>query len=390
MSVLDVLIIITVLVQSAWWAKTGFTHGFFSLAGFWLGFIGGAALAPHALTLTADPLLRMLAAVAIILGLAFIAGSIGQVIGVRLSGITKRLRLGIADGILGAVFGAMVTLVIIWLLAAVLSGVPYREVNREIRNSTVLQTMNQVLPDAPAVISGIASLINPEGFPRVFLGPEPRPVEPVEQPSTKEVAAAIETAGASTVRLEGAGCGGVVTGSGFVAAPGMVVTNAHVVAGIVNPSVVDTNGQRQAEVIYFDADKDIAIMKTANLAGKPLRIRENAQNRGAGTVALGYPGGGRLSGTPAAILRQIDARGLNIYGEKTVMRSMYELQTEVTSGNSGGPVVLPDGTVAGMIFARSESEQGIGYALTSQEILTALETARSSSEPVATGSCAPR
>lgn len=390
MNILDALIILIVLVQSAWWTKAGFTQGFFSLVSFWVGFIGGAALAPHALTLTDDPLLRILTAVAVIFGLAFVAGSLGQIIGVRLSGIAKKLRLGIADGILGAGFGAMVTLVIIWLLAAIISGSPFREVNREIRNSTVLQTMNQVLPDAPALISGIAALINPDGFPQVFLGPEPRPVEPVEQPSTKEVAAAIEAAGVSTVRLEGTGCDGIVTGSGFVAAPDMVVTNAHVVAGIRSLSVVDTNGQRQAGVIYFDADKDIAIVKTTNLAGKPLRIRETTQNRGTGTVALGYPGGGRLSGTPAAILRQIDARGLNIYGKKAVTRSMYELQAEVVSGNSGGPVVLPDGTVAGLVFARSESERKIGYALTSPEILAALETAKSSPELVTTGSCAPR
>lgn len=390
MNLLDVLIILIVVSQSAWWARSGLTHGLFSLGGFWLGFVGGAALSPFALELSDDPLLKLVGVVAIIFGAAFITGSIGQLIGNKLSVLTRKLRLGIVDGVLGALFGAAVTLVIVWLLASIMSGVPFREVNRQIRNSTVLHTMNNVLPDAPALISRIGGLIEPHGFPRAFIGLEPRPVEPVEQPSTAEVAAAIDAAGTSTVRLEGAGCGGLITGSGFVAANGLVVTNAHVVAGIENPDIVDVNGIHAGEVVYFDPELDIAVIRTSGLAGSPLPISREIHSRGDGTVALGYPGGGRLTGTPAGILRQIDARGLDIYGQKAVMRSTYELQTKVVSGNSGGPVVLPDGTVVGLVFARSDSEPGIGYALVSPDILAAVRHARDVSQPVASGKCAPR
>lgn len=388
MNLVDIVIILIVLSQTIWWAKAGLVRGIFSLGGFWLGFIGGAALAPLVLTVTEDPLMRLLGAILIIFGLATITGSIGQLIGIKLSDITAKLRLKAADGILGAAFGVVMTLVIAWLMASVLSGVPFREVNRQLRNSAILQSVDKVLPEAPAVLSRIAGFVNPEGFPQVFIGVEPRPIEPVEQPSTSEVAAAIEAAGVSTVRMEGVGCGGTVTGSGFVAAPNMVVTNAHVVAGIDSPTVVDSGGQHSGEVLYFDPDQDIAVIRAENLAGSPLPISGDIQSRGTKAVALGYPGGGRLNGTPAGILRQIDARGLNIYGSKAVTRSMYELQTQVVSGNSGGPVVLPNGTVVGLVFARSESEANIGYALVSSEILSAISSARSAAAPVASSRCA--
>ena len=387
MNALDIFIIVIVVIQAAYWARIGFIQGIFSIAGFWTGFIAGAIIAPFIIVFIDEPGLSILAAVAIIFGSAALVGTIGRIIGVRISRLTHRLRLGPINTILGALTGAGITLLGIWLIASLFSGIPFREVNHQISSSTILQSMNDTLPPAPAIIAGIGGMINPQGFPQVFVGLEPRPVEPVDEPTTAEVESAIAAAGTSTVRIEGTGCGGLVTGSGFIVDEGLIATNAHVVAGIDRPQVVDTAGSRGATVIYFDSQQDIAILRTDGLAGDILEISETLQERGTPAVALGYPEGGRLRGASAAILRNIQARGFDIYGERAVTRSLYELQGEIVSGNSGGPVVLPDGTVVGIVVSRSASNENIGYGIVSSEVVSALEQASRTDSPVETGRC---
>jgi S1-C subfamily serine protease len=118
----------------------------------------------------------------------------------------------------------------------------------------------------------------------------------------------------------------------------------------------------------------------------PLSLATTDQPRGTIGAALGYPGGGDLTVSPAAILAQRTAVGRNIYDAGLVRRDIYELQAVVRPGNSGGPLVAPDGTVIGVIFATSTSNGNIGYALTATEIIPDLGQARTA-DPVSTGAC---
>lgn len=389
MNILDILIIILLAVQAAIWARNGLLRGVLSLGSFWLGIFAGAMLAPYVVGWAADDeSSKLLLTFIVILGMAFLFGTIGQMIGMKLAKLTYKVKLDRFDSILGSAFGVLMTLGIVWLLAATAGGLPTGSLNRQISNSTIIQAMNRTLPPAPDVLARIGGLFKAGGFPQVFVGPQPQPIEPVNPPTSGEVAEALAAAGRSTVRIESAGCGGIVNGSGFVAAPNLVVTNAHVIAGIDEPTIVDLNGRHAAVPVVFDPELDIAILRTSGLAGEPLPLADQLFPRGTTGAVLGYPGGGPLDPEPAGVLRQMQARGLDIYGEETIIRSVYELQAVVRSGNSGGPLVLSDGTVIGVIFARSQVDENIGYAVTSPEIVPVLSAAQDRTQPVDTGVCA--
>jgi S1-C subfamily serine protease len=201
-----------------------------------------------------------------------------------------------------------------------------------------------------------------------------------------EVRDAAGAAARSTVELVGAGCGGELVGSGWVAAPDLVVTNAHVVAGIAAPFVRDADGTHRAVPVLFDPDTDIAILRVGGLAGPPLAVASTDPGRGAVGAVLGYPGGGPLTVGSAAVRGVSVAEGRDIYGSGLTRRTVLELQADVRPGNSGGPFVLPDGRVGGMVFASSLRTSGIGYALAASELRHDL--ARAGTRPIATGACA--
>ncbi len=388
MNLLDGVILLVVTLQAFRWINYGFVRGVFSIGGFWIGVLGGAMLSPFILNfIPDDPVFRLLVSITTIITVALFVGAMGEYAGRKLSHITSRLHLGIADAVLGAIFGIAATLIFAWLIAAILSGTPFQQVNQQIRESVILQTLNRELPPAPSVTSQITNLINPDNFPRVFTGLEPAPIDPVEPPSSEELAAALEAAGLSTVRIESAGCGGVVNGSGFVVGEDIVATNAHVVAGIERPSVVDTQGRNEATVIAFDPELDLALLRVSGLAGGPLPLSTSTADRGTTGAVLGYPAGGPLEIVESAVLRQLQARGRDIYGQGLVTRPVYELQTQISSGNSGGPMVRSNGEVVGIIFARSEADPNVGYAIEAAALQSMLDRHRNSTAPVPTGVC---
>jgi S1-C subfamily serine protease len=108
----------------------------------------------------------------------------------------------------------------------------------------------------------------------------------------------------------------------------------------------------------------------------------------ADAVVLGYPLDGPFKATPARIRDQIDLNGPDIYNAKTVVRDVYTVRAVVRSGNSGGPLVSPAGTVYGMVFGAATDDPDTGYVLTAQQIMPMLNAAPRLSQEVSTGSCA--
>jgi S1-C subfamily serine protease len=184
-------------------------------------------------------------------------------------------------------------------------------------------------------------------------------------------------------------CDQILEGSGFVAAPQLVVTNAHVVAGGDSPQVRLDASSVRATTVLFDPDLDIAILRVPGLRAPSLQLSSSEWSRGADGAVVGYPEGGPLTGRRAAIRAVFDAVGRDIYGEDHVVRRVYELQTVVHPGNSGGPFVLTNGQVAGVVFAASTMDQNTGYAITSLEVRPLVSRAGQLTGAADTGKCGP-
>jgi S1-C subfamily serine protease len=237
-------------------------------------------------------------------------------------------------------------------------------------------------------LAQVRRFLNRFGFPDVFVGIPPAPGGPVKGPTQAQANRAFRDAAPSTVRIEGQACGGIQEGSGFVVSPHYVVTNAHVVAGVRRPQVQEQNGGSQAaQPVLFDARIDIAVLRVGRSPGPALPMANHELPRGAVGAVVGFPGGGSLTGVAAANRRVLHALGRDIYGKGNVERDIYELQAVVRPGNSGGPFVLPSGKVAGVVFAASTTDPGIGYAITSTEARSDITRGVGARARVSTGAC---
>jgi S1-C subfamily serine protease len=210
----------------------------------------------------------------------------------------------------------------------------------------------------------------------------------VNKARPSQVSDAVARAGASVVEIVGVGCGDVQEGSGFAVSPDLVVTNAHVVAGVPQPDVVLRSGSEvAAKVVLFDSHFDLAVLQVSGLDVKPLQLDPKDVGRSTSAAVLGYPGGGGFSAVPAGVMADIDAWGQDIYGKGITLRDIYEIQAEVIPGNSGGPLVLPSGEVIGVVYSRSISDSKVGYALASPGVLSRVRSAEQDSAAVSTGAC---
>ncbi len=385
--ILDVLIVLLVISAVFRGREIGFVQQLFSTLGFFSGLLLGALLQPHTVTLVHGETNRTFITLLTTLGFAFLFLIIGEFVGAALK---RKLRVGKADRIdngLGAVLSVLTVLIAVWLSAAVVKSLPFPGLQEQVRESRIASALTHNLPYAPNVIAGIGHLIDPNGFPQVFSGGEPTPPERINLPSSSALRAAVTKDRESVVKVVGQGCGGIVDGSGFVVGDDMVATNAHVVAGIKRQYVQDSKGTHSATAIWFDPTLDLAILRVSNLAGDPLLINRGTVPKNTASAVLGYPGGGGFTANPASVLNQFTAVGRDIYGRGHSERSVYEIAADVEQGNSGGPLVTADGTVIGIVFAKSTSYEDVGYALTMDQVAPAISQASARGTTVNTGSC---
>ena len=388
MNLLDV-VIIGLLVLAA---LNGFRRGASLQLATYIGLLGGLALgallAPRVATLAGTPFSQAALALAVLLVLAAIGDGIGWLVGTRIWIIARRSTLGALDSAGGSVLAVVASLLAVWFIGINLVHGPFPGVSREIRGSAVIRTMSDVLPRPPSLLAEVRQFFGRFNFPEVFADLPPPPAGPVNEPSDAEIAAAAERAEPSTVKIVGRACDAIQEGSGFVVAPRYVVTNAHVVAGVREPRVQQQNGGSfPAITVLFDPDLDIAVLRVQEIVGPPLRLKSTEEDRGDPGAVLGYPGGGDLTVESAAVRQELNAVGRDIYGRSTVERQVYELQAAVRPGNSGGPFVDLNGTVAGVVFAASTTDPNVGYALTSTEVIPDVDRAEGRTSPTSTGDC---
>jgi S1-C subfamily serine protease len=385
---LDVVLLALLALAGLSGYRRGLALQALSFGGLLVGLVVGALLAPAAARLVESPSAQAGVAIFVLVTLGGLGDAIGWVIGSRLRERARATRFGRADAAGGAAVALVASLLAIWFVALNLVSGPFPGLSREVRESAIVRTLDGALPEPPSLLAEVRRFFNRFGFPDVFTGLPPPPVEPVEPPTSGEARDAFQAAADSTVKVLGQACDNVQEGSGFVAADGYVVTNAHVLAGVDAPLVQTQTGDNQeATTVLFDSDLDLAILLVGGHPGPVLSLTAADAERGDGGAVLGFPGGGPLSGEPAAVLRAFEAVGRDIYGTGTVDRFVLELQTQIRPGNSGGPFVLPDGSVAGVVFASSTTDDRIGYAIAAGEVRASLENAIGSTSEVDTGPC---
>ncbi len=382
-------IILALLVLSL---VTGFRRGaalqLLTYTGLIGGLIAGALLAPQVAGLARDPFAQAAAALLTLLFLAALGDALGWVVGRRVWAVARRSRLDPVDAGAGSVIAGAAALLTVWFLAFNLVQGPFPSLSRQIRSSAIVRGIDSVLPRPPSLLAQVRTFFDRFGFPEVFAGLPPAPGGPRQGPTEAEARRAFDAADQSTVRIVGEACGRIQEGSGFLVDGGVVVTNAHVVAGVSTPAVQHQDGGSfTAATVLFDPALDLAVLRPESVSAEALPVDPDVLGRGAEGAVLGYPGGGDLSGSSAAIRRTLFAVGRDIYGDSVVRRQVYELQTVVRPGNSGGPFVTTDGDVAGVVFAASTTDDDVGYALTAAEAESQIDRARGRTTAVSTGPC---
>ncbi len=391
MTWLDLIFLVLLVLSVIGGYRRGAVLQVIGLSGLALGIVIGIMLAPRLARFGGDPLTQ----IAIALGVVLIGGAVGNlagwVVGSRVRTRTHGSKMQSADAYGGAVVSVVALLLTTWFLALNLANGPFPQIARGIRDSRVVRGLDAVMPQPPSMIGELQRVLALLGFPDVFIGLPPVPADPVEPPSGADATAAFRHAAPSTAEVLGDGCfhGFLNQGSGFVVEPGFVVTNAHVVAGTTELWVRLDGHDHPATVVGFDPDLDIAVLHVPTLTAPPLALLGGDLARGDGGAVLGYPGGGSLTTGAAAVRQVIVPVGHDIYGSGEVTRRLYELQADVAPGNSGGPFVLPNGKVAGVVFANSVVEDHVGYAIVSSEFSQLVTRSIARDEAVSPGVCTP-
>lgn len=378
-------------------ALVGWRQGFVTGALSFLGFLGGGLLAvlwlPDLVERFMESGIARIITVAVgVLVSALVGQALLSMLGHRLRGSITWRPVRFVDNVGGAALNVLALALVAWVVASVVAYLPQSEATRQVNASIVLGTMDSLLPDAArSAFDGLGDVVSSTAAPRVFAGLARLPGNDVDAPAPQAAQAAVEVIRDSTVRITGTApaCDSIVSGSGFAVGPELVVTNAHVVAGVnellvrVRPSQTSS----RASVVYFDPDKDVAVIRTRGLQARPARLARTGLEPNQGAVVAGFPRGERFVAESARVRARLDARGESIYGRSGVQRDVYVLRASVEQGNSGGPLTDEFGDVQGMVFASGLEEQDTAYALTSDEIRAALEALGSADRAVSTGSC---
>lgn len=390
MNLIDVLIVLFFISALVRGVELGLVRQFFSTAGLLGGLFLGVFIQGKVIHHVSTPNAKAMLTLGIIVASIGLVGALSEFIGARLKDHIRRSKIKAITGTdktLGSVMAGATLLLAIWLGAAIFSNVPFSGLQKQLKNSVVIATLNKNLPSAPDIVTGLGHLIDPNTFPNVFTGLEPEIDTDRPLPSIGDLDTAVQKARASTVKVEGEGCGGVSQGSGFVAAANLIITNAHVVAGVTQPVIVDANGRHRAQVVLFNPELDMAVLRAGNLAGQPLLLKNGIADAGTPAAILGYPGGGDFTAGPATIVGSFKAVGRDIYNQNETTRDVYSVKGTVQPGNSGGPLVNKDGDVIGLIFAESTVYNNVGYSLVMDSVINNFNQAKNAASAVATGGC---
>lgn len=398
MNVLDILL----LVAAVWFAVVGYRQGFVVGILSVIGFLGGGLAAVYVLPVIWDALTdnaevgTTAAVVAVVV--VIVCASIGQALTTHLGNKLRRYISWSPARALDATGGALVNVVamllVAWLIGSALAGTTLTALGKEVRSSKVLLGVSRVLPDrADTWFADFSSILAQNGFPQVFSPFASEPINDVRPPDPALADSPVATrAQRSIVKVMGTAesCGKVLEGTGFVFAERRVMTNAHVVGGVDEPTVqIGGEGRKyDATVVLYDWERDIAVLDVPDMKAPALRFTSEDASSGDSAIVAGFPENGAYDVRAARVRGRITANGADIYHRGTVRRDVYSLYANVRQGNSGGPLLSTDGKVYGVVFAKSRDDAETGYALTVDEIREDIAKGRTANREVDSDSCA--
>lgn len=391
MAVVDIVLIVVLAIA----LLVGLSRGFLATIGFFAGLALGALAAfwvtPFVGQWVAEPTWRGPAMVGAGVLLLLLGAGLGSAVGQAFRRGADRIKLRIPERLLGGIVNVAAAALAISFVAGSLIPAGMPVVSAALGSSVIVRTIDDITPDPlRAAIAELRGNVLADGIPRlgqlIQIGPVPTaPDIALDDPALTEAAQ-------SVARISGTAyaCGVTSSGSGFVAADGRLITNAHVVAGVDTP-LVELPGQpaREGRVVYFDPTDDLAVVAVDGLDAKPLPV-VSTLGVGAAAVVQGYPYGGPFTSGSAQVLSVGSVPVPDIYDGQSTAREIYALGAVIRPGNSGGPLLTPTGDVAGVVFARSDTDENVGYAMTPAELEPVMAQLDSLSTPVASGACTPR
>jgi S1-C subfamily serine protease len=378
-TVLDWAILAFTFALALWGYRQGLIVGALTLAGFGIGAFAGSRIAPLLLTQGShSPYAPLFGALGALLVGALMAVTLESfALGLR-ERLARRPYLLAADGAGGAALIASVALGLAWIFGAVLLHAPSTaKLRADIQQSVILRSLNDVLPPSGPLLNALDRV---DPAPTVF-----GPAAPVAPPDAK-IAQDPEVlhAGDSVVRVLSTACGLGIEGSGWAVEPGIVVTNAHVVAGSDDTTVTTQDGtELDATPIYYQPRRDLALLQVG--AALPTLPISSRRKRGEDAAVLGFPENGPYALAPARIGETRETISEDSYGNGPVERTIVALSGTVRSGNSGGPLVDGQGQVVGTVFAATTAGTRGGFAIPAEQVRGALRQV--DLEGVDTGSC---
>ncbi len=387
MNLLDLAVVAAAIAAAVGGWRLGFVARAFAWVGVVIALAIGVHFVPHIVTQFGgtNPDDRVTVAVLFLLLVAIIGQAVGLALGLFVHRVFPMpVPLPRWDRAAGAAVGILGVLVLVWMVIpslATANGWPARLA----RGSWVVGRIEQYAPRQPSQFAAWGRAISDAPYPSA-LGPLDSPPDPGKPPPNTMPAAVDARTRASVVKIVGRACSEIQSGSGWVAAPGLVVTNAHVVAGEHATQVQDANGhEHEGTVIGFDSVRDLAIVSVPSLSAPALPMA--AGKVGDTGAVYGHPGGGPLVVSPARVGDEILAVGTDIYRTGSSHRHVYVLAASLAPGDSGGALVDTRGDVIGVAFAIDPGRAGTSYALTDQEVTPVLQQAESTRVPVGTGGC---
>jgi S1-C subfamily serine protease len=318
------------------------------------------------------------------MGGAFIGQGVGLIVGAHIHRFIPHGPLRQFDKAAGGLVGILGILVAFWLLLPAMADVQGWS-SQQVRGSSIARAIDDHAPRPPDTLQALRRLVGDTSFPRVFDALRPAPVTGPPPETIGMTAELVQRVSQSTVKVEGEACRRIQEGSGFAVEPDVIVTNAHVVAGVTNPRVLRPNGRTlRATVVLFDSDRDLAVLAVPGLGEAPLPITSG--RAGLEGAVFGHPGGqDELRVAPARINQRVSAVGRDLYDAHQTRRDVFILASDLQSGDSGAALVNQAGAVMGVAFAIAPDRPGTAYALASTELRAVMAEPRTARAD--TGKC---
>ncbi|GIE08222.1 MarP family serine protease [Paractinoplanes ferrugineus] len=392
MPVVDVILIVLMLVFAISGYRQGFVIGALSFGGFFSGVLIGLQIGPLIAENFADPTARLVVSLGMIFALAVLGQTLAGWLGTHLRRQISSRPLQRVDDAGGAVISLLAVLVVASLIAVPLGSTPFEGLNREVRNSAILRGLDGLMPDqAQALSSALRNTLDTNGFPDVFGGLAPTRTKNVAAPDPKlRNSQIVQKSQSSVIKVLGTApsCSRRIEGSGFVYATERVMTNAHVVAGTRDVKVEANGDTLNGKVVVYDPERDLAVVYVPGLRAPIMPFVSKQAGSGASGIVLGYPQDGPYDAQSARVSDVGNITGPDIYDSGDVTREIYTIRSLVRSGNSGGPLITPNGQVLGVIFAAAADDKNTGFALTAKEAAPVASEGIQRTRGVSTSECA--